>query len=64
MKKEVEQEKFEMAMTNVWMLMFGFSLGVWLMDNRFWWLPVFIILSLGVARVLLRRVKHHAKANR
>lgn len=63
-KQEAEQEKFEKVMSNVWFLMFGLSTGVFLVDSQYWWLPVFIIACLGVARILLKRVKHHAKTNR
>lgn len=52
----MRQEKFEMAMSNVWFLMFGLSLGAFLIDSWFWWMPVFIIVCLVVARVLIRRI--------
>lgn len=52
----MRQEKFEMAMSNVWFLMFGLSLGAFLIDSRFWWMPVFIIICLIVARVLIHHV--------
>lgn len=49
-----KKSRFEMAMSNIWFLMFGLSLGAWLVDNRFWWMPVFIIVCLIVARVLIK----------
>lgn len=52
----MRQEKFEMAMSNVWFLMFGFSVGVTSIIPSFWWMPVFIIICLIVARVLIRRI--------
>ena len=53
----MRQEKFEMAMSNVWFLMFGLSLGAFLIDSWFWWMPIFIIVCLVVARVLIRLIE-------
>jgi hypothetical protein len=47
--------QFEMLATQVWIFMFGVSIGAMLVDFKFfWWLPLFIIICLFVTRGLLR----------
>lgn len=44
--------QFEMLATQVWIFMFGVSIGAMLVDLKFfWWLPVFIILVLVAYRI-------------
>ena len=44
--------QFEMLATQVWIFMFGISIGATLVDFKFfWWLPLFIILVLVAYRV-------------
>lgn len=44
--------QFEMLATQVWIFMFGVSIGATLVDFKFfWWLPVFIILVLVGYRI-------------
>ncbi|MFW3538027.1 hypothetical protein [Vagococcus fluvialis] len=44
--------QFEMLATQVWIFMFGISIGAMLVDFKFfWWLPLFIILVLVGYRI-------------
>ncbi|MDT2747035.1 hypothetical protein [Vagococcus fluvialis] len=44
--------QFEMLATQVWIFMFGISIGATLVDFKFfWWLPLFIILVLAAYRI-------------
>lgn len=44
--------QFEMLATQVWIFMFGVSIGAMLVDFKFfWWLPLFIILVLVAYRI-------------
>ncbi|WNF91318.1 hypothetical protein [Vagococcus fluvialis] len=44
--------QFEMLATQVWIFMFGVSIGAMLVDFKFfWWLPLFIILVLVEYRI-------------
>ncbi|UDM70171.1 hypothetical protein [Vagococcus fluvialis] len=44
--------QFEMLATQVWIFMFGVSIGATLVDFKFfWWLPLFIILVLAAYRI-------------
>lgn len=44
--------QFEMLATQVWIFMFGVSIGAALVDFKFfWWLPLFIILVLVAYRI-------------
>lgn len=65
-------KQFEMLMTQIWLIMFGVSVGAAVVEPKvFWWLPLFIIGVLVAYRFYVglidwRVIKnvHRNKANR
>lgn len=56
--KKISDEQFQMLATQVWILFFGLTIG-WaiLIFKVFWWLPLFMIVMLIIARKLIHKVE-------